>query len=58
MLAVASQRGLSIDDALRRFDSYPFFKACGGLVVTGSTGTNVRDVRIVLGVSEPVSSAV
>lgn len=29
-------------------DSYPFFQAVGGLVVTGPTGTNVMDMRLQL----------
>ncbi|MBN2191145.1 MAG: glycerate kinase [Candidatus Aureabacteria bacterium] len=29
-------------------DSYNFFKRCGGLYITGPTGTNVMDIRIVL----------
>ncbi len=34
--------------ALATNDSYPFFKKLGDLVVTGSTGTNVMDVHVVL----------
>ncbi len=33
-------------DALRRNDSYHFFQACGGLLVTGPTHTNVCDLRV------------
>ena len=29
-------------------DSYAFFRACGGLLMTGPTGTNVMDVQIIL----------
>lgn len=32
-------------------DSYPFFRAVSGLVLTGPTGTNVGDVA--LGVARP-----
>jgi len=34
--------------ALLRCDAHPLLDACGGLVRTGPTGTNVADVRIVL----------
>ena len=33
---------------LARSDSYPFFEQLNDLIVTGPTGTNVRDLRIVL----------
>jgi glycerate-2-kinase len=35
-------------EALLRCDAHPLLDACGGLVRTGPTGTNVADVRIVL----------
>jgi hydroxypyruvate reductase len=34
--------------AIARCDAGPALAAAGGLVVTGPTGTNVADVRIVL----------
>ena len=34
--------------ALARNDSYPFFEKLGDLVITGSTGTNVMDLHLVL----------
>jgi glycerate-2-kinase len=37
---------LDPDDYLRNNDSYNFFLKCGGLFVTGPTGTNVMDVQI------------
>ena len=43
------QIGLSATEALRRFDTYPFFKALGGDVTVRPTGNNVRDLRILLG---------
>jgi glycerate 2-kinase len=45
--AIREQR-LDLADALARCDAYPLFRAAGGLVVTGPTGTNVADVRIML----------
>ena len=43
-------RNLSIDadQYLARSDSYTFFEQLKDLIVTGPTGTNVRDLRIVL----------
>ncbi len=36
--------GLDPDEFLRRNDSYSFFEKVGGLIKTGSTGTNVNDL--------------
>ena len=47
MLA-AGKLGLNVEDFLKRHDSYTFFKATGGLLVTGLTGTNVMDLRVIL----------
>jgi len=44
----ARQLGLDANDFLARSDSYSFFEKLGDLIVTGPTGTNVRDLRIVL----------
>ena len=40
--------GLDPAAALNGFDAYPFFKALGEAIETGPTGTNVRDVRLLL----------
>ena len=40
--------GLDVEDFLRRSDSYSFFVALGEVIATGPTGTNVRDLRILL----------
>lgn len=40
--------GLDPEDFLRRSDSYSFFHALGDDITTGPTGTNVRDVRLLL----------
>jgi hydroxypyruvate reductase len=34
--------------ALARFDSFPLFQAIGDAIMTGPTGNNVRDLRIML----------
>jgi hydroxypyruvate reductase len=38
----------SAKEALAENDSYPFFAALGDLIITGSTGTNVMDLHVVL----------
>jgi len=40
--------GLDPEDFLERSDSYSFFVALGDVAATGPTGTNVRDLRILL----------
>ena len=47
VVQAARERGLDSGDALRRNDAYPFFEACGGLLMTGPTHTNVCDLRVV-----------
>lgn len=44
----ARAAGLDPADLLRRSDSYRFFEALGDAVVTGPTGNNLRDLRILL----------
>jgi glycerate-2-kinase len=44
----AVRKGLNPVDALRRNDSYTFFKQSGGLITTGATGTNVNDLYLLL----------
>jgi hydroxypyruvate reductase len=45
----AAALGLDPRAFLERFDAYHFFEPLGALVRTGPTGTNVRDVRVLLG---------
>ncbi len=45
-LARARRAGVSASVALRRHDSYTFFRRVGGHLVTGPTGTNVNDLMI------------
>jgi hydroxypyruvate reductase len=40
--------GLDIADALARFNAYPLFESLGDAIVTGPTGNNLRDLRILL----------
>jgi hydroxypyruvate reductase len=47
-MARAAEKGLSAEAALACFDTYPFFEALGDTIMTGATGTNVRDVRVLL----------
>jgi hydroxypyruvate reductase len=47
-IARAIEKGLSAEAALAGFDAYPFFDTLGDTIMTGYTGTNVRDVRVLL----------
>ena len=47
-LARARKLGLDPAEFLARSDSYTFFQRLGDLIVTGATGTNVRDLRILI----------
>ncbi|MBA3913272.1 MAG: DUF4147 domain-containing protein [Acidobacteriales bacterium] len=44
----AGARGLSVRAALERFDAYPLLEALGDAVLTGPTGNNLRDLRILV----------
>lgn len=46
--ARAIARGLNAKAHLERFDAYPLFDALGDAIVTGPTGNNLRDIRILL----------
>ncbi len=41
-------QGLKIDDVLQDNDAYHALQKCGGLIMTGPTGTNVNDVAVAL----------
>jgi glycerate 2-kinase len=47
-VARARALALSPEDFLNRSDSYKFFEALGDAIITGPTGNNVRDLRILL----------
>ena len=44
----ARATGIDVADHLKRFDSFPVFEKLGDAILTGPTGTNVRDLRILL----------
>ena len=46
--AAIAAAGLDVPRAVARCDAHPLLAAAGGLVVTGPTGTNVADLRLVL----------
>ena len=47
-LALGAARGLALDALLAQHDTYSYFDACGLLVKTGPTRTNVNDFRLIL----------
>ena len=44
----AKVRGLNPAVHLAGFNAYPFFESLGDAIVTGPTGNNLRDLRILL----------
>src|SRR5271163_2377266 len=44
----AKSRGLEPAASLRSFNAYPLFEALGDTIMTGPTGNNLRDLRILL----------
>ena len=46
--AALAAKSISIPDVLRQNDSYHALQACGGLIVTSPTGTNVNDLSVLL----------
>jgi glycerate-2-kinase len=47
-VARGKKKRLAAAGSLRKNDSYRFFKTVGGHIVTGSTGTNVNDLYMIL----------
>ncbi len=47
-LFLGARHGLSLADLLARHDTYSYFDACGLLLKTGPTRTNVNDFRLIL----------
>ncbi len=46
--SVLRESSISIDRVLAENDSYHALKKCGGLIITGNTGTNVNDLSVLL----------
>jgi len=46
--AEAQHRGLDPEQHLQRFNSFPLFEAIGASIVSGPTGNNLRDLRLLL----------
>ena len=46
--AALKAQGTSISETLKNNDAYHALQACGGLIFTGPTGTNVNDLSVVL----------
>lgn len=44
----AGRTGFDVNAALRRFDTYPLLERIGDAIITGPTGNNVRDLRVVM----------
>jgi glycerate 2-kinase len=44
----AKAKGMDPEAALREFNAYPFFESLGDAIITGPTGNNLRDLRILL----------
>jgi len=55
-LARAHAVGLDPNDALQRSDAYTFFKRLGDAVITGPTGNNLRDLRVLIAAPDAESS--
>ncbi|HTX14633.1 MAG TPA: DUF4147 domain-containing protein [Candidatus Baltobacteraceae bacterium] len=47
-LARAERAGLAAEDFAKRSDAYSFFERLGDAIVTGPTGNNLRDLRILM----------
>ena len=47
-VARAREKGFDADMSLKKFDAFPLFEATGDAIITGPTGNNVRDLRVLL----------
>jgi glycerate 2-kinase len=47
-VARARAKGVDVGAALARFDAFPFFETLGDAIITGATGNNLRDLRVLL----------
>jgi glycerate 2-kinase len=48
LVADAARRGEDASIFIKNNDSHSFFRKMGGLIVTGPTGNNVRDLRVLM----------
>ncbi len=48
LISASRDQGIISGDFIQRSDSHSFFKRMGGLICTGPTGNNVRDIRFLL----------
>jgi hydroxypyruvate reductase len=46
--ATLARSSSSAEEALEDHDAYPYFEELGDLITTGSTGTNVMDLHLIL----------
>ena len=46
--AALKAQGIHISDVLKDNDAYHALQKCGGLIITGATGTNVNDISVLL----------
>jgi glycerate 2-kinase len=53
-IARAESLGLSAASSLEEFNSFPFFEQLGDAILSGPTGNNVRDLRILCGIRRRV----
>jgi hydroxypyruvate reductase len=44
----AKARGLNVAAHLSAFNAYPLFEALGDAIITGPTGNNLRDLRVLI----------
>ena len=56
-LARGYQYGLDAQTYLREFNAFPFFEKLGDAIITGPTGNNLRDVRVLLAGPSPRSES-
>ena len=47
-IARAVALGLDAEGSLQNSDAFNFFRSLGDAIITGATGTNVRDLRILI----------
>ena len=47
-IARAREKGMNPEAALAKLDAFPLFNPLGDAIITGPTGNNVRDVRVLL----------